>query len=335
MKLFWFALLLSTTNIAIYQEAIKLPIPSFADGTAINGQGVAFMMMLRRDIRRIQLGTTENGKTKGVLSYKGELHIIKGLIEIETTRGQDAELKACLHKAHEELIAKLAPWLNYGKGIKKVLTLLITEFCKKSNKQNSYLQQWGNIPEGEEDKFFNTEMNTFAKFDVLLTDMIGFFEALISSCPKAVEQFTHDMRMKALRKSAESIIQEEVTSDEYLTHIHIQETIVEQLIHHVERDMAKNGASSQTVQPDKKELKKFLENIIKEDKEKMAILTKLVIPMITKKITDELEQQKIVWEVRKALDASNEPIEKAVIKRIVARLVKEDSAVHAAAHKSS
>jgi hypothetical protein len=46
--------------------------------------------------------------------------------------------------------------------------------------------------------------------------------------------------------------------------------------------------------------------------------------MIAKKITDTAEQEEFVWVVRKTLDSSNEPVEKEVIKRIVARHLKEE-----------
>lgn len=306
------------------QEPVKLPIPSFVDGKVVDAAGINFMMMLRRDIRRMQLGMQEQGKTKGCFVYRNEHHTLKSLIDIEPTCSNDPAFKECLKAGKDEFMAKMAPWIGYGKGFKKVITLLITEFCKRSNKPNSYLQQWGMLDDGEEQRFFENEINTAHKFDLFLTDMVGLFEALISSCPKAVEQFTHEMRMKALRKSAETIILQEVSSNDYLTHPHIQETIIDQLIHHVERDMATNGSTSHTVQPDKVELKKFLETIIEEDKEKMATIRKIVMPMIAKKITDTAEQEEFVWVVRKTLDSSNEPVEKEVIKRIVARHLKEE-----------
>jgi hypothetical protein len=307
-----------------HPEPVKLPIPSFADGKVITGEGVNFMMMLRRDVRRMQLGTSEQGKIKGCFVYKNQHYTLKELIALESTAGNDRAFKACLKAGKDEFMAKMAPWIGYGKGVKKVLTLLITEFCKRSNKPNSYLQQWGILGEGEEEKFFENEINSAHKFDLFLTDMVGLFEALISSCPKAVEQFTHEMRMKALRKSAETIILEESTSNEYLTHPHIQETIIEQLIHHVERDLITNGSISHTVQPDKLELKKFLELIIQQDKEKMETIRKIVMPMIAKKVAEAAAQEEFIWEVRKTLDNSSEPIEKEVIKRIVARLLKEE-----------
>lgn len=164
----------------------------------INGQKIAMMFRVRKEVRKIQYGTPDNnGGFTGLYDFEGGNYSVHELaiIEQEAKATQDHErfdrLAHVLIQAKKDFINKVKPYMATARGAKKPMFMLIQESCKKRNRTDSILLRWGAAREEDEERQFEHDIMDFPIFDVFCTDLMNFMEDVIRSCPKALEQFKH------------------------------------------------------------------------------------------------------------------------------------------------
>jgi len=317
---------LLATNLLGSTELVnmKLPIPSGVDGADVNGEGVAFMYKVRRDIKKIQYGEpTKDGNLEGYYLFYGKKHSIKTLLSFEAQYSNDPAFKVCLEAAKKDFAEKIAPWTEEGRRVKRTTLFFINEFCEMTKRKESYLLLWGKTREGEEVASFMREVNSVKTLDTFLTDIADFFEVLIRSCPIATEQFISKTKRLTQQKVALQILEEESQTDTYLKVPYNKEHIKNVLLHRIEREQ---DITSQSLnQINKEPYKKLLSVILQEDKAKAAAIDKIVSPLLdAEKIKDTHSRELLLIAIKKELDLSNQKIEKDTIKKLLLHLLKEE-----------
>lgn len=325
-KLLCLALLFSYSILGNAELArMKLPIPEGVDGNEVNGEGVAFMYKVRRDIKKIQYGEpTKDGLFEGYYLFEGKKHSIHTLCELEDKHINDASLKECLKKGKNDFAEKILPWAEEGRRVKRTTLFFINEFCEMTKRKESYLLLWGKSKEGEEITTFMQEVNSFKLFHTFLTDLADFFEVLIRSCPIATEQFLSKTKRLTQQRVALQMLEEEAQIDSYLKIPYNKEHVKSVFLHRIEKE---SDITSQALSHINKEpYKKLLTTILKEDKAKTAAIEKIAAALFDhEKVKDAHQKELLVIAIKKELDLSNQKLEKETIKKLLLHLLKEES----------
>ena len=191
-------------DIILSSTIIKL-----VDGLSIgiNGQRIAMMLKVRKEVIRILFGiANESGQLVGLYQYNGNYYTARELTLLEAEcreNGDKATLEALrpvLQHTKQEFMAKIKPFMASARGAKRQMLLLIEESCKKRKRFDSILLRWGAAKEEDEAKQFDKDIVDFKIFDTFCTDLVHFIEDVIRSCPKAVAQFKQLVEQQAGHK---------------------------------------------------------------------------------------------------------------------------------------
>lgn len=325
-KLLYLALLFSYSILGNAELArMKLPLPEGVDGNEVNGEGVAFMYKVRRDIKKIQYGEpTKDGVLEGYYLFEGKKHSIHTLCELEDKHAGDVTLKSCLEKGKNDFAEKILPWAEEGRRVKRTTLFFMNEFCEMTKRKESYLLLWGKSAEGDEVNAFMKEVNNFKRFNSFLTDLADFFEVLIRSCPIATEQFISKTKRLTQQRVALQMVEEEALTDSYLKVPYNKEHVKNVFLHRIEKDT--DITSQPLSQINKEPYKKLLTTIVREDKAKTAAIEKIAAALFDhEKVKDAPQKELLVVAIKKELDLSNQKIEKETIKKLLLHLLKEEN----------
>jgi hypothetical protein len=141
------------------------------------------------------------------IEYKGKKYTMRSLL-IHTYQGKECSLRDLMHKEEQartadekrqlqekldELKSKyevmLSLILKEARGTKKAMEKLIEESCRKRNRPDSLLINWGQVAEGKEQESMQRDVTSHKIFYIFCGDLINFLKDLVFSCPKARKQY--------------------------------------------------------------------------------------------------------------------------------------------------
>jgi hypothetical protein len=197
-----FFLPLITTAFLLCNPKIKLesPVLGMADNTFITADKIEYMRKFCGKLLSIILGELmSNNQRKGKYNLLGKNCSIEDLARIEKelsnainddkTLKIRAALEELLTRAKADFIVQSSEFIESGRGAKNIMTILIQEFCQKSNRQDSFLLDWARTKEGQESTTFERHIRSFNDYYHFLSDLVNFLRVLSHSCPKAETQF--------------------------------------------------------------------------------------------------------------------------------------------------
>lgn len=197
-----FFLPLLTAAFLLCDSKIKLEssVIQIADGTFINADKIEYIRKFCNKLLSFILGElVPNNQRKGKYLLFGKNYSIEDLarIEMEINSGPNNEkslrtrvaLEEILTRAKADFIVQSTEFIESGRGAKNIMTVLIQEYCQKSNRQESFLLEWAKTKEGQESTMFERQVKTFNDYYHFLSDLVNFLRVLSHSCPKAETQF--------------------------------------------------------------------------------------------------------------------------------------------------
>lgn len=201
MKIKIFFLPLITSAFLLCDSRIKLEssVIKIADGTFINADKIEFTRKFCGRLLSFILGELmPNNQRKGKYNLFGKNCSIEDLarIEMEISNASDEKafktrvaLQEILTRAKADFIVQSTEFIETGRGAKNIMTVLIQEYCQKSNRQESFLLEWAKTKEGQESTMFERQIKSFNDYYHFLSDLVNFLRVLSYSCPKAETQF--------------------------------------------------------------------------------------------------------------------------------------------------
>ena len=200
----YYGIALTTLNLLAFMSnaeplTLKDPVIKLIDGMRIgvDGEKIGFMLKIRLRIKTMQYGTKIAPNVfKGEYIFQNKPYSINELVHVESKfkTAHDAdpkkitELSAVLADAKQDFVKEIMSFMETARGMKKHITKLIDESCKRRDRKDSELRRWGAAKEGHEEKQFNDDIKDFKTFDAFCTDLSNFLEDLIHSCPKGRKQ---------------------------------------------------------------------------------------------------------------------------------------------------
>lgn len=188
------ALLFGEPKIKLESSVIKI-----ADGTFINADKIEYTRKFCGKLLGFILGEMmPNNQRKGKYYVFGKNCSIEDLARIEMEIGDQmnektmkihSTLQEVLTRAKADFIVQSAEFIESGRGAKNIMTVLIQEYCQKSNRQESFLLEWAKTKEGQESTMFERQIKNFNDYYHFLSDLVNFLRVLSYSCPKAETQF--------------------------------------------------------------------------------------------------------------------------------------------------
>lgn len=167
----------------------------------LHGQTIRAMLIIRGRILNILTGIQKNGHRIGLYIFNNAHHTVKQLHEIEQSGTVDKQtLSAWLHVVKQDFAIQIDPFLDLGRGFKPQMLILIEESLRLHRRQNSLLHMWAGEPEGDDMIGFDREVQSFDDLYLFLNDLQNFLDDLISSCPKACQQFLDSLTTAQERK---------------------------------------------------------------------------------------------------------------------------------------
>ena len=192
-KKFLIAIGLCIFAIDIVATPIQLEskVLSMADGKFFVADTVEMLRMFQGRVTKL-FGTTDAaGNKTGNYMFRGHLYGTRNLAQLEMDHNlqHDPELQKVLAQVKADFLAISKEFESAVRGSKNIMTVLIEESCEKRGRFDSLLLEWSQANDETEDAIFNKKVNTFQAFDQFGVDLMNFFSDLISSCPKAQQQF--------------------------------------------------------------------------------------------------------------------------------------------------
>lgn len=168
----------------------------------IDGRKIRAMLIIRTHILHMLHGTLKNNQRVGSYVLDNKHYTVKELYESEkngTLPNQNA--RGWLKIVKEDFATKIEPFLELGRGSKPEMLILIEESLRLHKRQNSILHMWAQEPEGDDMVGFDREVQSFEHHFVFLNDLLNFLDDLISSAPKACQQFLEGLANPQERKT--------------------------------------------------------------------------------------------------------------------------------------
>jgi len=174
------------------------PTIHLLDGVSfmIDGFAVHNMLVVVKKTSAIHIGKPEGKKLVGLYKFNQENYSVHQLAKIESQFPNNAQLNKLLAQAKHDFMAITKPFTEDISTAKKLILSLIYEFCERRNRHDSTILSWANCRPGGEEEVFNSQIHSFADFDLFLGDLILFLKDLIHSCPKACEQYKEWYKQK-------------------------------------------------------------------------------------------------------------------------------------------
>ena len=224
--------LLIGDNKDTHEVVLTSEMVHFLDGKAIgvNAGTVKNMLLVRREIKKIQFGEQTKKGIEGHYLFEGTKHSIHSLASLESVYemefyqkeseylkdkhryGRELEelefahneiknkLKEVLTKARNEFEERIAPFEKGLRGVKDQMIVLIAESCQKHNRSDCFFLKWVEAPIGTEMVYFHDQVTSFKALDQFCSDFTHFLDDLMRSCPKAMAQFKKLMEDQHARK---------------------------------------------------------------------------------------------------------------------------------------
>lgn len=135
----------------------------------------------------------ENGKLyPGLYNWRNRAVGTVELAKIEsaaTDESSKAELKKLLEVVKQDFIDFNKPFISQIQGVKDKILEVMRDSCEQRQIKKSYLLQWADTREGEEESEFRRNIQSFHDMDSLLEELCNFMFDLVNSCPKGLAQY--------------------------------------------------------------------------------------------------------------------------------------------------
>lgn len=182
---------------------LNLSLISAIEGKSfgIDKEKIRALLIIRTQILQMLYGVAKDGKREGLYPFNGQKYTVEQLYKMvfDTT----AEEKTLLAVVKADFETRIRPFLEMGRNFKPQMLIFIAESLRlhKRNHANSILLKWAET-EGDNDlEAFYLYVNSFKDLSDFLYDLLNYLDDLVSSCPKAKQQFIDSLKTEQEKKA--------------------------------------------------------------------------------------------------------------------------------------
>lgn len=176
------------TNVVIDSKSLRI-----FEGKSIGltHEHIRAKLIIRTQILHMLHGVAKDGKREGLYIFNNEKYTVMQLAELEARNRIDA---TWIKHVKQEFAKQIQPFLDLGRGFKPQMLIFISESLRLHHRDftKSILLKWA---ESNDDmQAFNVYVRSFHDLSEFLYELLNFLDDLISSCPKAKQQFLDNLK---------------------------------------------------------------------------------------------------------------------------------------------
>lgn len=159
------------------------------------------ILIIRTQILHMLHGVAKDGHREGVYTFDGKKYTIAQLYQMEVNK--ELPNKTWIKQVKLEFSMQIKPFLELGRGFKTQMLLFIEESLRlhQRNLKHSVLHRWAETDDNNDMAAFNQYVHTFHDLSEFLYELLNFLDDLISSCPKAKQQFIEGLKTEREKKT--------------------------------------------------------------------------------------------------------------------------------------
>lgn len=188
---------------------LSSPLLSTFDGKsfAVGPEKIHAKLIMRTQILQMLYGVAKDGKRQGFYAFKGDLYTIEQLHKL--TFNDANEEKALLEHVKADFEIRIQPFIEMGRNFKPQMLIFIGESLRlhKRNHPSNILLRWAETDGNNDMEAFYSYVNSFKDLSEFLYDLLNFLDDMISSCPKARQQFIDTLKTDKEKKVYEQQFQ--------------------------------------------------------------------------------------------------------------------------------
>ncbi len=188
---------------------LSSPLLSTFDGKsfAVGPEKIHAKLIMRTQILQMLYGVAKNGKRQGFYSFNGDLYTIEQLHKL--TFNDPSEEKTLLEQVKADFEIRVQPFIEMGRSFKPQMLIFIGESLRlhKRNHPSNILLRWAETDGNNDMEAFYSYVNSFKDLSEFLYDLLNFLDDMISSCPKARQQFIDTLKTDKEKKVYEQQFQ--------------------------------------------------------------------------------------------------------------------------------
>lgn len=149
------------------------------------------MLVIRTQILHMLHGIAKDGNREGLYTFNDRSYTVMQLADLEAHNKIDT---TWIKHVKQEFTKQIQPFLDLGRGFKPQMLMFISESLRLHRRDftKSILLKWA---ESDDDmQAFKVYVNTFHDLSEFLHELLNFLDDLISSCPKAKQQFIDNLK---------------------------------------------------------------------------------------------------------------------------------------------
>ncbi len=168
----------------------------------IHGNMLHALLKIRTRILRMLHGVAQGQTREGLYTFDGRTYTVNDLCALESKHTDKKKLHSWLVTVKEGFSIQIRPFVDLGRGFKPQMLIFIEESLKLHQRGNvhSILLKWAETKDGEDMAAFNEYVHSFDGLAQFLHDLLNFLDDLVSSCPKAKQQFIDSIKNEPDKK---------------------------------------------------------------------------------------------------------------------------------------
>ncbi len=149
------------------------------------------LLKIRTRILRMLHGVAKGQEREGLYTFEGHTYTVNDLCALELESTDKKKMQDWLATVKADFSAQIRPFIDLGRGFKPQMLMFIEESLKLHQRGNvhSVLLRWAETKDGEDMNAFKKYVASFDDLAQFLHDLLNFLDDLVSSCPKAKQQF--------------------------------------------------------------------------------------------------------------------------------------------------
>lgn len=176
---------------------LKSPVISTFDGKesfGLGGDKIHAQLIMRTQILHMLYGIAKDGRREGFYTFNDNLYTVEQLHKL--TFSNPTEEKTLLEHVKADFEKRVEPFIEMGRSFKPQMLLFIGESLRlhKRNHPSNILLRWAETDGTNDMEAFHTYINSFKDLSEFLYDLLNFLDDMISSCPKARQQFIDNLK---------------------------------------------------------------------------------------------------------------------------------------------
>lgn len=184
---------------------LNLPLISALDGKsfAIEANKIRAKLIMRTQLLQMLYGVAKGGAREGFYTFKGNIYTIEQLNKV--TFSDPTEEKTLLEHVKADFEVRIQPFIEMGRSFKPQMLIFIGESLRlhKRNHPHNILLRWAETDGSNDMEAFYSYVNSFKDLSEFLYDLLNFLDDLISSCPKAKQQFIDSLKTENEKRTYE------------------------------------------------------------------------------------------------------------------------------------